>query len=1117
VKPRWITSLAAAVSVLLPLGFMAQQGAYASDPPPSAVSVPGSFGAQLGCAGDWQPDCAQLQLTRRATDDVWSLTLTLAAGSYEFKAALNKSWDVNYGLGGASGGANIPLTVPAGGAAVTFYYDNATHWITDTIDTTMVTAAGSFQSQLGCPADWSPDCLRSWLQDPDGDGTFTFTTTAIAAGDYQVKAAVNLSWDVNYGAGGVPGGANIDFTVPSTGSPVTFSYVASTHVLTVLSGSGLPSLKAQKAYWLSRGYIGWSLGADPTARTYRLYASPTGGLAATATGITGGTAYPLTYDPAGLPAAVRAKFPAQAGLGALRLSDEAARLAPQLLTGQLAVAAFDSNGNLVDATGLQIPGVLDDINAGAAQTTLGLTWRYGKPTLALWAPTARSVSVNLYTAGQGSAPVATVALQARPDGVWTVTGDRSWAGDYYLYDVEVYVPETGKIEHNLVTDPYSVGLSTNSQRSLLVDLDDPGLAPPGWSHLNKPRLSDAAEQSITELHLRDLSISDPTVPAAHRGTYEAFTDKASRAAQYLSGLARSGMTTVHLLPLADYATVNEDKSSWQAPPCNLPSFPPDSDQQQACVKQVAATDGFNWGYDPLHWTTPEGSYATDPAGAARTREFRDMVSALNRDHLRMVMDVVYNHTTDAGQNGRNDLDRIVPGYYHRLNAGGNVETSTCCPNTATEHLMMGKLMIDSVLTWATEYKVDGFRFDLMGHQPKALMLELRNRLNQLTVRHDGVDGKGIYLYGEGWNFGEVGNDALFVQATQANMAGTGIGTFNDRIRDAVRGGGPFDSDPRIQGFGSGEYTDPNGDPVNGSSADQKTALLHSMDLIKVGLTGNLKDYTFTDSTGKTVTGAKVDYNGQPAGYTAQPQEDINYVDAHDNETLYDALTYKLPVSTTMADRIRMQTLSLATTAFSQGVSFWQAGSDALRSKSFDGNSYDSGDWFNVLDPSLSVNGFGRGLPPTSTDKWPYAKPLLANPALRPSPADVASAESQSQTLLRIRRASPLLHLGTAAVIQQKLSFPNSGASQTPGVIVMRLDDTAGANVDPRLRGMVIVFNATPGTVNEAVPALAGKHYYLNRFQKSGNDPVVKQSRYTSATGMFTVPARTVAVFQDPGR
>ena len=180
-----------------------------------------------------------------------------------------------------------------------------------------------------------------------------------------------------------------------------------------------------------------------------------------------------------------------------------------------------------------------------------------------------------------------------------------------------------------------------------------------------------------------------------------------------------------------------------------------------------------------------------------------MVQGVNRAGLRVVMDVVYNHTPAAGQDPKSVLDRIVPGYYHRLNPeSGAVENSTCCANTATEHLMMGKLLIDSVLTWAKEYKVDGFRFDLMGHQPKALMVRLKRapRAARSTTR--------VYLYGEGWNFGEVADDARFVQATQLNMVGTGIGTFSDRLRDAVRGGGPFDADPRIQGFASGLFTDP---------------------------------------------------------------------------------------------------------------------------------------------------------------------------------------------------------------------------------------------------------------------------------------------------------------------
>ena len=1120
-KQRSWTALAVSVATMVALAITAIPVTAAADTAgqPGAVSVPGSFGTQVGCAGDWQPECAQIQLTRRTNDDVWSRTLTLNAGSYQYKATLNKSWDVSYGKGGSAGGANIDLTVPSDGTKVTFYYDNVTHWVTTDAEAPIVTAAGSFQSELGCPADWSPDCLRSWLQDPDGDGIYTFTTTALPAGDYQVKAALGLSWDVSYGAGGVLGGPNIDFTVPTDGAKVTFSYVGSSHVLTVLSGNGLPSLKPLKAYWLSRESIAWAPGDAAAAASYRLYAAPDGGLAAMPTGITGGSSYPLIPDPAGLPAAVRARFPAQAGLPALKLSPTDAARAATLLTGQVAVASFDAAGKLLDATGLQVPGVLDDIDAGAATSTLGLTWTRGVPKLALWAPTAQAVSVQVYSSGHITDPVTTMPLTRGANGIWTVTGTPAWKGMYYLFSVRVHVPETAKVETNIVTDPYSFGLSTNSERSLFIDLGDPATAPTGWSSLGarKPVPTRASAQSITELHVRDFSAADPTVPAAHRGTYLAFTDTSSNGAKDLRALAKAGTTTVHLLPVADMASrsVNEIKSTWTTPACDLASLPADSEQQQACVTAAAGSDGYNWGYDPQHYTTPEGSYTTDAEGTARTLQFRQMVAALNGQGLRVVMDVVYNHTADSGQTGTNDLDRIVPGYYHRLDATGAVTTSTCCADTASEHLMMGKLLVDSVITWATQYKVDGFRFDLMGFHPKAVMEQLRTRLDGLTVTRNGVDGKAVYLYGEGWNFGTVANDALFVQATQANMAGTGIGTFNDRIRDAVRGGALNDTDPRTQGFASGLFTDPNGDTVNGDPATQKAKLLLEQDQIKVGLVGNLRDYRFTDRTGSTVTGAQVDYNGQPTGYTAQPQESVNYVDAHDNETLYDLLTYKLPVATSMADRIRMQTLALSTTALSQGVSFWQAGSEALRSKSFDSNSYDSGDWFNALDPSLHSNGFGKGLPPAADNqaKWQYMKPLLADPALKPTHTDLLTAADRSMTLLRIRATNPLLHLGSANLIQQKVSFPDSGPTGTPGVIVERIDDTVGADADPGRKGLLIVFNAGPKMTTQTVAATAGQTWRLNPVQASGADRIVKASSYNRTTGAFSVPARTVAVFE----
>ncbi len=971
-----------------------------------------------------------------------------------------------------------------------------------------VTLAGSLQSELGCPGDWQPGCPATHLDLVDGaPGTFAGTFD-VPAGDFEYKVALDDSWDENYGAGGEAGGANIPLHSP--GGPVTFTYDHTTHRVT----TDLPQpLGAERAgQWVRRGLVAWKAPKD--AVRFRLVAAPEGGLALEDGTITGGRSYRLRRA-GSLPARVLDDLPQLAGYDALRVGRRARRDVRRLLTGQLVVAAYDAGGALVGHTGVQTAAVLDDVYAHAAHRSLGVTWRHGRPRLSVWAPTAKDVTLELWL--PGTEEPRRLEMHRDRDGVHSVRGRASWRGASYLYAVRVWAPAVSEVVTSEVTDPYSLALTTNSARSVVVDLDDPDLAPAGWDHLHKPALGTPEDTSVYELHVRDFSVHDRTVPAGHRGTYLAFTDHDSAGMRHLRRLAEAGLTTVHLLPVNDIATIEERRSQQREPPCDLPSFPPASEQQQACVAKVADSDGFNWGYDPLHYTTPEGSYATDPEGPVRTRQFRSMVAGLNRSGLRVVMDVVYNHTPAAGQDPKSVLDRVVPGYYQRLSATGQVETSTCCANTATEHTMMGKLLVDSVLTWAREYKVDGFRFDLMGHQPKALMVQLRRRLDRLTPARDGVDGRSIYLYGEGWNFGEVADDARFVQATQANMAGTGIGTFNDRLRDAVRGGGPFDEDPRIQGFASGLYTDPNGDPVNGTPAEQRQRLLLLQDQIRVGLTGNLGGYRLTDRNGTVVTGADVPYNGQPTGYTADPQEAVTYVSAHDNETLFDALAYKLPQDTPMADRVRMQLVGLSTTALGQGVSFWQAGTENLRSKSFDSNSFNSGDWFNVLDWSGATNGFARGLPPAADNeaKWPYMRPLLADGDLLPGPSDIAAADRGARDLLAIRQSTPLFHLGTARLVQQKVGFPLAGPHQTPGVIVMTIDDSRGPDVDRHVRSLVVVFNAGATPTTQTLPGTAGRRYELHPVQSAGGDPVVRSARHDAATGGFTVPARTVAVFLEP--
>ncbi|OLF18473.1 hypothetical protein BU204_05785 [Actinophytocola xanthii] len=280
----------------------------------------------------------------------------------------------------------------------------------------------------------------------------------------------------------------------------------------------------------------------------------------------------------------------------------------------------------------------------------------------------------------------------------------------------------------------------------------------------------------------------------------------------------------------------------------------------------------------------------------------------------------------------------------------------------------------------------------------------------------------------------------------------------------------------------------------------------------MGLAGNLRDYRFVDREGELVTGAQVDYNGQPAGY-ADPAETITHVDAHDNETLFDVLQYKLPRGTGMSDRVRANTVALATAALAQGPAFWHAGTDLLRSKSLDRNSFNSGDWFNRIDWTYRESTWGSGLPPRGENaaKWAYMRPLLADPALEPGERELRTAHRQAVDLLRIRFSSPLFRLGSAELVRRRVGFPTGGPDQTPGVIVMHLDDRTGPDLDPRWESVVVVLNASGRATTQAVPALAGARYRLHPVQAGGADPVVRTSEYR-ADGSFAVPARTVAVF-----
>ena len=876
-----------------------------------------------------------------------------------------------------------------------------------------------------------------------------------------------------------------------------------------LLGSNLAKLQG---YWLDRSTIAIQPGSFNANWSYTLVSAPEANLQVTETGLAGGTAMPLAPFSGALSADQLLRYPQLREYVLFKLPPgvDAAAVA-QAIKGQLAVQALDATGALKYVTSLQIFGVLDDLFFYPGQ--LGVIFgsdgrdRRREPELRIkvWSPPARSMRLLLFNRAADPTPVGTVEMEQDASGVWTAVGDRSWSGKYYLLEVTVYDPFLRAIVENRVTDPYSIDLAMNGTKSRITDIDHPATKPSDWDEIPSPPLRSKHDLTIYELHLRDFSANDPSVPANQRGTYLAFSNPRSLGMRHLSTLANSGLKAVHLLPSFDFATVNEDRSTWLSPG-DLSQFPADSPQQQAAVARARGGDGFNWGYDPVHYLAPEGSYAVDPDH--RVKEYREMVKGLHRAGLRVIQDVVFNHTSSSGRNLNSVLDQVVPGYYHRLNADGNLLSGSCCPDTASEHRMFEKLMIDTLALNARQYKIDGFRFDLLSFHFTYNVANLKNALAALTLRKDGVDGSKIYLYGEGFNFGETQDNRIGPNASQVNLFGSGVGTFNDRIRDAVRGGTPF-TDPRSQGFATGLVTAPS-DFV--TAPDPLETLLHGMDQIRVGLAGNLRDFTFTDRTGAAVTGAQVDYFGQPTGYTASPVEAVNYCSVHDKETLFDAVQAKSALTDDIGMRARRQVLAMSAVALGQGIPFFQAGDDLLRSKSLDSNSYDSGDWFNRLDFTYQSNNWGVGLPIAGENQgqWPIIQPLLANPALKAAPDQIAFSRQAFRELLLIRATSGLFRMQTLQEVQNNLRFLNTGPGQIPGLIVMKLDANGG---DYGLfKHVVVVFNATTDTVRFQSPELKGLKLYLHPVQIFSSDSTVRRSSFNSSTGTASVPALTTAVF-----
>ena len=493
-----------------------------------------------------------------------------------------------------------------------------------------------------------------------------------------------------------------------------------------------------------------------------------------------------------------------------------------------------------------------------------------KTVFKVWAPTASAVVLNLFTAGDGGEAYAQIPMTPGNRGVWSAEADCGH-GTYYTYSVTTSL---GTLE---AVDPYARSAGVNGNRGMVIDLGQTD--PRGFREGEYYQGIDSYEQAVIwEVHVRDFSnrIEDSAYP----GKYLAFTETGlqnrSGVSVGLDYLKELGVTHVHLQPVYDYATVDESSDAPQ----------------------------FNWGYDPKNYNVPEGSYSTDPYhGEVRVNEFKQMVQSLHENGMGVVMDVVYNHTYSLDSN----LNRIVPYYYYRFNADGAPSNGSGCGNeTASDRAMFRKYMVDSVCYWASEYMVDGFRFDLMALHDVETMQAIESALHAINPK--------AIIYGEGWTGGTSALNPSF-QATQANIrqikaSNGGIGAvavFNDAIRDGLKGS-VFDSkDP---GY------------VNGKA-------------------GKL-------TAGKVIFGLQGGAKSTGASWSVDKAMVINYMSSHDNSTLWDKLQMTCP-DASPEELQAMNRLGAGIVMISKGTPFFLAGEEMLRTKQGDENSYASSDEINNID------------------------------------------------------------------------------------------------------------------------------------------------------------------------
>lgn len=490
----------------------------------------------------------------------------------------------------------------------------------------------------------------------------------------------------------------------------------------------------------------------------------------------------------------------------------------------------------------------------------------------VWAPTAEAVELKIYQRSTGGKAIRVEQFNALADGVWQVQLKGDFKGLYYTIRVNdgEWLNETPGV------DARAVG--ANGKRALIFDPKE--TEPEGWENDQPMVLDSPVEAVLYELHVRDFSIS-PASGMKHKGKFLAFTEPDTKTqaglASGISHLKELGITHVHLLPVFDFYTVDENH--------------PD--------------EKYNWGYDPLNYNTPEGSYASNPDDTSRITEFKQLVQSLHSAGIGVVMDVVYNHT---GYTRRSYFNQTVPGYYYRQNRNGNFSNASGCGNEiASERAMVRKYMIDSLKYWASEFHLDGFRFDLMGIHDLETMNAIRHELDQLRP--------GILLYGEGWVADYSPMDEKY-RAVKTNVQRlNGIACFNDDMRDAIKGN---NFDAKNRGF------------VNGRTLNEEA--------VKFGVVAACHHpkivYSYVESSHEA--------------WAKEPWQCVNYVSCHDNFTLFDKLKRSCPKAT--GDQLRkMQKLALALILTSQGIPFLHAGSEFCRTKQGEHNSYKSPDHINQID------------------------------------------------------------------------------------------------------------------------------------------------------------------------